>query len=131
LAEIIEAIKKSESQGGGSDKRRHARIAVVTRVELLDPATGQSYAALTRDVSLAGIGLMQSSKMEKGTRRAIALPRGKEGAMVVLCEVAHARELAEGIWGAGATFLSAKVINAAPAKDEAAEAERIASRMLD
>jgi hypothetical protein len=130
LAEIIEAIKKKESGGSGSDKRRFARIAIVTRVEVLEPSTGRTYAALTRDLSLEGAGLIQSAPMVKGSMMAISLPRGKQGTLVGHCEVAHARELADGVWGIGAVFKSVTLLAPAPSKDESAEAGRIKSRMF-
>jgi hypothetical protein len=130
LAEVIEALKKMESSAAGSDKRRFSRIAVVTRLEVLEPSTGRTYAALTRDFSIEGIGLIQSTAMAKGAVMAISLPRGKHGSLVAHCEVAHARELADGVWGVGAVFKSVTLVAPAPTKNESAEAGRIKSRML-
>lgn len=130
LAEVIEAIKKKEDQGAGSDKRRFARIGIVTRVEVIDPASGKMYAAMTRDLSLEGLGLMQSSPMSRGSLMAVSLPRGKPGTLVAHCEVAHARELADGVWGIGAVFKSVTLLAPGPSKTDTAEMGRIKSRML-
>lgn len=131
LAEVVEAISKRED--GGSDKRRFARFAVVSRVKVLNPTSGRSYIALTRDVSMEGIGLMQSESMGKGEQLAVSLPRGRHGPLVALCTVLHARELADGIWGIGALFASASAQappEAAASANDAAEAQRIAAKML-
>src|SRR5688500_15094363 len=82
LAEVIETIKKRESARSGSDKRKHARFNVISRVDVLSPASGRTYTALTRDLSLQGIGLMQSAPMQANELMAVSLPRGKHGILV-------------------------------------------------
>jgi hypothetical protein len=129
FAEALEAIKKRETQSAGREKRRHVRYTVVSRVDVLHPASGRTYAALTHDLSQEGIGLIQSASMQRGELMAVSLPRAKNNVLVALCKVAHARELADGVWGVGATFVSLTVPDALN-KTAAAEAERIASRML-
>jgi hypothetical protein len=129
LAEIIETIKKRDAQRSGSDKRKFARITVMSRVDILHPTTGRTYTALTRDLSLEGIGLMQAEPMQSKELMAISLPRRKHGILDAQCEVTHARELADGVWGIGAKFVSTSVPGSGTKKDSA-EAKRIASRML-
>ena len=54
--------------------------------------------------------------------------RSKGAYVVARCKVAHARELADGIWGIGAIFVTSGAQDAAPV--EGAEAKRIAAKML-
>lgn len=133
LAEIVETVRKIE-KGAGSDKRRFARFEVSAKVEVLNHTTNRTYTALTRDLSLEGIGLIQSVSMSRGEQISISLPRGKGGPLVTQCTVMHARELADGIWGIGALFVSAVPQMPAPtqaaASGDSNEAQRIAAKML-
>jgi len=130
LAEIVEAVRKNEGGGAGKEKRRAVRHPVVARVQVLSHSTGRTFAALTQDLSLEGIGLVQSIPMAKGEQIAVSLPGSKYGPLVALCNVMHARELGEGVWSIGAIFLSLNT-QTAPSKDEANEAQRISAKMLD
>lgn len=131
LAEIVDAARKSES--GGADKRRYVRQSVVARVEVLALATGTTYQALTRDLSVEGVGLMQSVPMARGEQLAVSLPRAKGKPLLAQCTVLHARELAEGIWGIGAAFVSTSSVGAGAhgGTNSKAEAQRIAAKILD
>jgi hypothetical protein len=122
-----------ETATPGSEKRRFARFAVVARVEVMHTASGRMYTALTRDLSLEGIGLLQAGPMQKGEEFSVSLPRGKATHLVAQCKVMHARELADGIWGIGAIFVTAAPAATPPkpaAGSEAGEAKRIAAKML-
>ena len=77
FAEIVESFKAIEASSNASDKRRYSRFAVVAKVSVLAHATGRAYAALTRDVSLEGLGLMQSLPMKQGEQFSVALSRLK------------------------------------------------------
>src|SRR5690349_948164 len=107
LGEVVEAIKRMEGGGESNEKRRFSRFTVVTQVHVLTPSTGRTYTALTRDLSMEGMGLMQSVPLARGEQIAVSLPRGKAGTLIAQCTVMHARELADGIWGIGALFVSA------------------------
>jgi hypothetical protein len=132
LAEIVETIKRQEHSSAGSDKRRFTRFAIIARVELMNPASGRTYTALTRDLSQEGVGLTQSTSMAHGEKLTVSLPRGKNGSLLAHCKVAHVRELADGLWGIGASFLS--TVPQAPvdpkSKVDLSEAQRIAARMF-
>jgi len=105
LAEIVEAARKLE--GAASDKRRYVRHSVVSRVDILSHAIGATYAALTRDLSVEGLGLLNSVPLERGEQFSVSLPRtAKAGPLVAQCTVLHMREVAEGIWGIGAAFVA-------------------------
>ena len=128
LAEIVETVKKLEAASNGSDKRRTARFAVIARVEVMHTASKRVYTALTRDLSLEGIGLLQSWELAKGDSFAVSLPRGKGQVVVAQCTVQHVKQLAEGIWGIGAIFVTSGTQGAAPRAGD--EARRIAAKML-
>lgn len=128
LAEIVETVKKLEAASNGSDKRRTARFNVIARVEVMHTASKRVYTALTRDLSLEGIGLLQSWEMAKGESFAVSLPRGKGLFVVAQCTVQHVKPLAEGIWGIGAIFVQSAAQGAAPVAGD--EARRIAAKML-
>lgn len=130
LAEIVDAARKSES--GAADKRRYVRQPVVTRVEIFSHGTGTTYAALTRDLSVEGLGLLQSLPMARGEQFSISLPRVKARPLLAQCTVLHTREIAEGIFGIGAAFVSTKEISPEAKGDinSKNEAQRIAAKML-
>jgi hypothetical protein len=128
LAEIVAAIRKEDRSAAGSDKRRFARFAVNSRVEVLSHATGRAYTALTRDLSLEGVGLISTVTVAKGERLSISLPRERAASLVAQCTVIHAGPLADGIWAVGVLFLSAATLQSATA--DPAEAKRIAEKML-
>lgn len=134
LGEVVEAIKRLEGEGPSNEKRRYARFTVVTKVQIFTPSTGRTYSALTRDLSMEGMGLMQAVPMARGEQIAVSLPRGKHGSLVAQCTVMHARELADGIWGIGALFVSTTAQGPkgpVDGKNDSTEAQRIASKMLD
>ena len=129
LAEIVETVKKLEAASNGSDKRRLPRFMVIARVEVMHTQSKRVYTALTRDLSLEGVGLLQTFSMAKGDEFSVSLPRGKGQFVVAQCTVQHAKELCEGIWGIGALFLtSAGPQGATPVPTD--EAKRIAAKML-
>jgi hypothetical protein len=131
LAEVVEAIRKAEAAGNGNDKRRFARITIVTKVEILNPSNGRTYTALTRDLSLEGLGLIQSVPMTRGQQITVSLPRSaKHGPLAVQCTVMHIRELADGVWGIGALFVAVNETGKTTTADAGKEAERIAANML-
>ncbi len=130
-AEVVESFKAIEASSNASDKRRFSRFAVVAKVQVLAHGNGRTYAALTRDVSLEGLGLMQSVSMKQGEQFSVALSRVKGGPLIALCTVMHARELAEGIWGIGAHYISVTAQDPNAKKTDPNEAKRIADKMLD
>ena len=130
LAEIVDAARKAEK--GSADKRRFIRQSVIARVEVLSHAMGSTYGALTRDISVEGIGLMQATPMARGDQFSISLPRVKASPLLAQCTVLHSREIADGVWGVGAAFVSAAPATKAQSNAmNKAEAHRIASKMLD
>ncbi len=130
FAEVVESFKAIEATSNVSDKRRFSRFVVIAKVQVLAHGTGRTYAALTRDVSLEGLGVMQSIPMKRGEQFSVALSRLKQAPIFALCTVMHARELAEGIWGIGAHYVSATPQDPAAKTADPNEAKRIADKML-
>jgi hypothetical protein len=114
LAEIVEALRRQDKSGGGREKRRFARVVVSARVKVRDEETGREFVAVTRDFSSGGLGLMQSVPSAGGGHFAVTLPRAREGPLMVRCRVTYASELADGVWGVGAQFMSVVAVKPAP-----------------
>jgi hypothetical protein len=109
FGKILDALRSSAA-AGGSDKRLFNRMAVeanLSLASLLDGQVNRVYNALTRDISVNGIGLLQALPLTRGDTFLAAFPLGKEE-MVVKCKATFCRRLAEGIFGIGAEF-AAKV----------------------
>ena len=68
-------------------------------------AAVKSYTALARDISLGGIGLVQSVAAEQWSRLLVRLPRSGKPPMMMVCMVAHCSKLADGLYGIGAEFV--------------------------
>jgi hypothetical protein len=131
LAEIVEAIRKVEGGGAGSDKRRFKRSNVVARINILSQASGRSYAAMTRDISLEGIGLIQSVPIASGEHLLLSLPGPKGVPLVVKGVVRHSRELADGVWGIGILFVAVDTPTAPGEGNTPEEIQRISAKILD
>jgi hypothetical protein len=129
LAEIVDAIRRLEGGGAGSDKRRLKRFPVVATVTVLSQATGRTYKALTRDISLEGMGLIQSVPIASEEHLLISLPGPRGVPLVVKGVVRHSRELADGVWGIGILFVA--IDNRESATQDASEIKRIAAKILD
>jgi len=73
---------------------------------LNDGAVGRKYSVLTRDISQAGIGLLQSIALQQGQEFVLSLPRqhGKPHLFFVTV-VMHCRPLADGLYGLGCEFV--------------------------
>ena len=74
------------------------------------------YDAMTRDISMNGMGLLQAMIMARGETFLACLPLGKEE-MVVKCKVTFCRNLAAGIFGVGAEFTAKVDPQALPPSD--------------
>jgi len=105
FGKIVDALRVTSSSGG-SDKRRFNRMTVEANLSLASLADGKvsrCYNALTRDISVNGVGLLQFTAMSRGDVFLACLPLGKEE-LLVKCTTTFCRRLAEGIFGIGAEF---------------------------
>lgn len=126
LAEVVEWGRAHEGEGPGAEKRRYSRIGIVMRVEVFNHATGTMYSALTRNISVQGLGLIQSVAITRGQQLTVRLPREKQAPLMIQCSVMHSRELADGLWEVGMVFVS--IVDAAHADEQ--ETHRLAARIL-
>jgi hypothetical protein len=102
------ASLQSAAAAGGSDKRQFSRIEVQAPVRLAimtDNKLTRCFIALSRDVSLSGIGLYQNAKLGPKENFVISLPCEKQH-MVIVCQATFCRPLADGIFCLGAEFAS-------------------------
>src|ERR1700722_18084971 len=99
FGKVLEALRVSAS-AGGSDKRRFNRIDVEAKISLASLNNGQVsrvYDGISRDISINGMGLLQSKLFSRGETFLVSLPLGKEE-MIVKCKVTFCRSVAEGIF---------------------------------
>jgi hypothetical protein len=97
---------QSSAASSGSEKRQFTRMEVQAPVRLAaitDKKISRTYIALTRDISLNGIGLCQAAKFEKNEEFLISLTCGKQH-IVLDCHSVFCRALADGIFCIGAIF---------------------------
>jgi hypothetical protein len=109
FALVIEALRGPGHAGaGGAEQRKAVRMTVSTKLKVHlpreDNRTFKSYSVLSRDVSLTGVGLMQSVGLPKGTKFVLTLPRANRPALHVVCKVMHTQMLADGLFGIGAEY---------------------------
>jgi hypothetical protein len=105
-AGIVAAMRKA-AEAGGSDKRQFTRMEVQSPVRLGIMSNNKmtAFTALSKDVSMGGIGLCQSLRMAANESFLIALPTGKEE-LIVVCRATFCRPLADGLYCVGAQFES-------------------------
>jgi c-di-GMP-binding flagellar brake protein YcgR len=97
FAEVRQSLTSLETEGKAAEKRRFSRMKVQAKVTLTNQATGQTYSAMTRDLSQSGMGVVQSLQAHKGQKFVATLPRSENNSVQVLCQVVDARPLADGL----------------------------------
>ena len=106
---VLDALRIA-AESGGNEKRRHNRVEIQAKIELasLDSAHGgvvnRIYTALTRDISLGGLGLLQYTATEVGRLFVVCLPTDRNSHLHIVCKSVFTRPLAEGVFGVGAEF---------------------------
>lgn len=109
FAEIVGTLRGESSSVGAHEKRRAVRMEVNAKLVvglLNDKAIGQKYSVLTRDISLAGIGLLQSIALQQGQEFVLSLPRSThKPPLFFVAVVLHCRPLADGLYGLGCEFV--------------------------
>ncbi len=69
---------------------------------------------VSRDISELGLGLLTMRPAERGTRIVVKLPDGAGGSMMMACNVAHSRAVADGLVSLGLEFVEELTGDAAP-----------------
>lgn len=102
----VVATFQSIAAKGNSNKRMCTRMDIQAPVRVGIMAEGKvtrALIALSRDISLTGIGLCQSMKFADNESFLVSLPCAKKP-MVLLCKSTFCRPLADGIFCIGAQF---------------------------
>jgi hypothetical protein len=88
-------------------------VACKLNIFMLDDGQiGQTFSVLSRDISLTGLGLLQSVALQSGTKVIIELPRSMKPLFMV-STIMHTRPLADGLLAVGLEFLEAADENTA------------------
>jgi hypothetical protein len=106
FAEIVETMRGPAVANGGAEHRRAARMTITYKVIAIVEEAGkpmQTYTALTRDISLTGLGLLQTIKLIPPQEVIVALPRNTKPLFVVATAL-HCRPLADGLLAVGLEF---------------------------
>jgi hypothetical protein len=107
FADVVAAMKESPVHNAGSEKRRTARMNVATKIAVIHVEAGKpcrSYVALTQDISLSGIGIVQAPPAQAGQQFLLALPRAEVGPLFVAAKAVRVSTLADGITSVGLEF---------------------------
>jgi hypothetical protein len=106
FADVITAMKGPMDALGNSEKRRAARMTVQYKINVFlleQDKIGQSFSVLTRDISLTGMGVLQSVALRAGSHVVVELPR-PGSPLYVVSLVMHSRPLADGVLAVGLEF---------------------------
>jgi hypothetical protein len=106
FAEIVEVMRGPAVASGGAEHRRAARMTINYKIVAIVEEAGktmQTYTALTRDISLTGLGLLQTIKLNPPQEVILALPRNSRPLFVVATAM-HCRPLADGLLAVGLEF---------------------------
>jgi hypothetical protein len=110
-AEVLEALRTA-ADSRGSDKRQFSRVDINVRLQLAiltrdeKPTVEREFTGMTKDISLGGLGLIQSVPIESGRRFVAVLPRLREQPVCIVCQSVFCRVLAEAFYNIGGIFLS-------------------------
>jgi hypothetical protein len=133
-AEVVAALKVAADDVAAAEGRRAARMIVGAKVDLhliSNSKPARSFSALTRDVSLSGVGLLQSVALPAGQEVILTLPRAT-GPLFVHCVVKHCRVLADGLLTVGLEYtkLADAALTAALIKQGQDHRARIAASVI-
>jgi hypothetical protein len=110
-AAVLEALQTA-ADSRGSDKRQFNRVNINVRLQLAvltpgdKPAVEREFTVMTKDISLGGLGLLQSVPIEEGRQFVAVLPRLREQPVCMVCQSVFCRLLAEALYNVGGIFLS-------------------------
>src|SRR5213595_456189 len=106
LQEMLSKVK-SDKGSGNAARRVRPRVGLrcaLTIIPYAHGAVGRPLKAWTRDISMGGMGILTSSSMKSGDQFIVQLPRPDAKPMILLCTVKNCSQLADGLYGVGATF---------------------------
>jgi hypothetical protein len=108
FADVVTALRGPFDHGAAAEKRRATRMSVSAKitVHLLEKGhVTRNYSALARDISLTGIGLLQSVELHQGQEVLLTLGRPHGHPLMVVAKAMHCRPLAEGLMAIGMEFV--------------------------
>lgn len=108
FAEIIHFLRNRVIPTRGEEKRRATRIDLKSQVVVVPVdhgVSGERMTAMTRDISMEGIGLLSGVAMPSGQQLVAFLPIGGGETQFVLCEVTHCGMIVDGIFTLGCRFV--------------------------
>lgn len=126
LAECVEYLRQN-GLSGGSEKRRSTRMQVQARIlagRIQDGRVVQSFSSLTRDISLAGLGLIQGIRVDAGKELIVCLPRLKGEPVYMKVIIRHCRDLADNLYSVGTEFNGQVSAETAKMLEDLGQAER-------
>lgn len=134
FSQIVAAMRSSNIAPSGSEKRVASRMDVSARIQchLLDGKTiKHSYSVWARDISLSGMGVIQSLNLPRGARIVIELPLN-QGWIHVTGAVIRSGTIADGLTVIGIEFTSMadEELIATLARIKADESNRIQRMMM-
>src|SRR5688572_1755349 len=101
------ARMRSDKMEGNAARRLRPRVGLHCTLMIMpyqDGTCGRPMKAWTRDISVGGVGILCAASMAKGAQFVIQLPRPGAKPMILLCTVRNCNQLADGLYGIGATF---------------------------
>lgn len=110
LTEIVQTICTQDSSIRTSERRRQVRIGLRYKIsirKLLD-ASGVSTrkTVFLRDVSVGGVGLCASFRLNEGEGMVIELPRKDGSCHELICMVTHVKSMPGGVFHIGGRFMA-------------------------
>lgn len=119
FAEVVEALRQGSAAASGHERRQITRIESQCQVRIARYVNGSSteeFSVLTRDISIGGIGLLQSVPMHAGEEIVVRLPRVDRPPLFVLSRITHCRQMADGIYGIGVQYCRLLNVDTSQAK---------------
>jgi hypothetical protein len=108
-AAVISHLRGSSAGARGSELRRTARMEIQSVVSVGAVNDGGKVTgrltSMTRDISMEGIGLLQSNAAPQGAKIVVELPESSRQSLLILGQVMHTRCIAHGIYSLGVQFL--------------------------
>jgi len=106
FADVVTALKEP-LKAGEHETRQAARMSVSAKIDihlLENGKSGRCYSALTRDISLTGIGLLQSVALPPDQELILCLPRPSRVPLFVQAVSKQCRALADGLLAVGVEY---------------------------
>lgn len=107
FAEVVQSLRRTTSESSGHERRQITRIEAQAPLQIARYINGNSteeFTVLTRDISIGGVGLLQSAPMKTGEQIVVRLPRIDRTPLFVLSKITHCRQMADHIYGIGVQF---------------------------